>query len=215
MPPKANQDVQGQMNFLLTCIKHSNNGKINWTDVAEELGIVSKAAAAKRYERLLKSHDIQPPKNYGSLSDDPPVSSPVAATPKGPKGTPAKTPRTAKRKRAAAINYNEDSDKEDGEGGSKPFTFKAEPESSDEEEEKRPVKKEKKSPTPEVKSEDKTEDKTEVKPKTEPADDGESDYFSCFSDDIDLLVIEEDGEPKYTMNRWEAKEYDMLMECCW
>lgn len=45
MPPKANQDVAGQMNFLLTCIKHSTNGKINWTEVAEELSIVSKAAA--------------------------------------------------------------------------------------------------------------------------------------------------------------------------
>ncbi|KAL2018653.1 hypothetical protein VTK56DRAFT_556 [Thermocarpiscus australiensis] len=53
-------DTEQQFKFLLSCIKHSAAGKVNFGAVAEELGIVSKAAAAKRYERLLKAHDINP-----------------------------------------------------------------------------------------------------------------------------------------------------------
>ncbi|GKZ68078.1 hypothetical protein AnigIFM60653_006906 [Aspergillus niger] len=47
-----------QLHFLLSCIRHSNSGKIDFTTVAKECSIVTKAAAAKRYERLLKSHGI-------------------------------------------------------------------------------------------------------------------------------------------------------------
>ncbi|OJJ74886.1 hypothetical protein ASPBRDRAFT_52874 [Aspergillus brasiliensis CBS 101740] len=47
-----------QLQFLLSCIRHSNSGKIDFTAVAEECNIVTKAAAAKRYERLLKSNGI-------------------------------------------------------------------------------------------------------------------------------------------------------------
>ncbi|KAK3951504.1 hypothetical protein QBC32DRAFT_325231 [Pseudoneurospora amorphoporcata] len=160
MPPKANQDVAGQMNFLLCCIKHSSNGKINWSEVAGELSIVSKAAAAKRYERLLKAHDIQPPKNYGSLTDDAGpsgagssgTSSPAQAkTPKTPRA-----PRSTKRKRAtAAIDNNEDSSKEGSAGEQhEPFTYKAEPEDSDDDEKQRPLKKEKTTPDVETKQEE-------------------------------------------------------------
>ncbi|EGO56779.1 hypothetical protein NEUTE1DRAFT_138874 [Neurospora tetrasperma FGSC 2508] len=190
MPPKANQDVAGQMNFLLTCIKHSTNGKINWTEVAEELSIVSKAAAAKRYERLLKAHDIQPPKNYGSLTDD--VGASGASSPAKAK-TP-RAPRSTKRKRATAtINYNEDSGNEEGSGDNRePFTYKAEPEDSDDDEKQRPLKKEKTTP--------------EMQTKQEEEDDGESDYFSCCSDDVDLLD-EEDAA-----YGWEGKGYDVLMD---
>ncbi|KAJ4307036.1 hypothetical protein N0V88_000411 [Collariella sp. IMI 366227] len=53
-------DVDAQFKFLLCCIKHSSAGKVNFDNVAEELKIVSKAAAAKRYERLLKAHGITP-----------------------------------------------------------------------------------------------------------------------------------------------------------
>ncbi|KAM3513734.1 hypothetical protein MY11210_002643 [Beauveria gryllotalpidicola] len=41
--------------FLLSCIRHSNDGKVDFEAVAKELNIVTKAAAAKRYERLIKS----------------------------------------------------------------------------------------------------------------------------------------------------------------
>jgi hypothetical protein len=42
MPPI---DTEGHFKFLLMCIKHSAAGKINFQAVAEELDIVSKAAA--------------------------------------------------------------------------------------------------------------------------------------------------------------------------
>ncbi|KAK0706566.1 hypothetical protein B0T26DRAFT_756058 [Lasiosphaeria miniovina] len=53
-------DTESHFKFLLSCIRHSAAGKINFGAVADELNIVSKAAAAKRYERLLKAHDITP-----------------------------------------------------------------------------------------------------------------------------------------------------------
>lgn len=151
--------------------------------------------SAKRYERLLKSHDIQPPKNYGSLTDD--VGASGASSPVKAK-TP-RAPRTTKRKRATAtVNYNEDSGNENGSADNRePFTYKAEPEDSDDEEKKRPLKKEKTTP--------------DVQTKQEEDEDGESDYFSCFSDDVDLLVVE-DIEAEYTRYRCEGKGYDVLMD---
>ncbi|PLB41542.1 uncharacterized protein BDW47DRAFT_122584 [Aspergillus candidus] len=47
---------QDATKFLLSCVRHSNNGKINFEEVATECGITSKGAAAKRYERLVKAH---------------------------------------------------------------------------------------------------------------------------------------------------------------
>ncbi|KAL6720269.1 hypothetical protein ACLMJK_002190 [Lecanora helva] len=55
MAPISNDD---QFKFLISCIRYSDNGKINFDSVAEECGIVSKGAAAKRYERLMKAHGI-------------------------------------------------------------------------------------------------------------------------------------------------------------
>ncbi|KAL8729258.1 MAG: hypothetical protein Q9166_004879 [cf. Caloplaca sp. 2 TL-2023] len=52
--------VDEQFKFLIACIRHSNNGKINFDEVAKECTIISKGAAAKRYERLMKAHDIHP-----------------------------------------------------------------------------------------------------------------------------------------------------------
>lgn len=51
-------DVDSQFKFLIVCIKHSTAGKIDFTEVAKECEIVSKGAAAKRYERLMKAHGI-------------------------------------------------------------------------------------------------------------------------------------------------------------
>ncbi|KAI5864202.1 hypothetical protein GGS23DRAFT_595839 [Durotheca rogersii] len=55
MPPL---DTESQFKFLIVCIKHSTAGKVDFGRVAEECEIVSKGAAAKRYERLMKAHGI-------------------------------------------------------------------------------------------------------------------------------------------------------------
>ncbi|KAK6955310.1 hypothetical protein Daesc_002943 [Daldinia eschscholtzii] len=51
-------DIDSQFKFLIVCIKHSTAGKVDFTEVAKECEIVSKGAAAKRYERLMKAHGI-------------------------------------------------------------------------------------------------------------------------------------------------------------
>ncbi|EGX93188.1 hypothetical protein CCM_04560 [Cordyceps militaris CM01] len=53
-------DAKENVRFLVSCIGHSSNGKINFDLVAKECEIVSRGAAAKRYERLLKSFDVVP-----------------------------------------------------------------------------------------------------------------------------------------------------------
>ncbi|KAI9785461.1 MAG: hypothetical protein M1839_009202 [Geoglossum umbratile] len=55
MPPSSNED---QFKFLISCIRYSNNGRVDFGEVASECGIVSKGAAAKRYERMMKAHGI-------------------------------------------------------------------------------------------------------------------------------------------------------------
>ncbi|KAI1097116.1 hypothetical protein F4804DRAFT_339528 [Jackrogersella minutella] len=61
-------DVDSQFKFLIVCIKHSSLGKVDFTEVAKELSIISKGAAAKRYERLMKAHGISP---SGSMKKEP------------------------------------------------------------------------------------------------------------------------------------------------
>ncbi|KAF7539898.1 hypothetical protein G7054_g1758 [Neopestalotiopsis clavispora] len=56
----STKDDSTQFQFLITCIKNSNAGKVDFAAVAEQLDIVSKGAAAKRYERLMKAHGIGP-----------------------------------------------------------------------------------------------------------------------------------------------------------
>ncbi|KAK3315169.1 hypothetical protein B0H66DRAFT_335795 [Apodospora peruviana] len=58
---EAKTAENSQFVFLLTCVKFSAFGKVDFDCVAKELGIVSRQAAAKRYERLLKAHDIPMP----------------------------------------------------------------------------------------------------------------------------------------------------------
>ncbi|KAI0472240.1 hypothetical protein F4859DRAFT_522188 [Xylaria cf. heliscus] len=55
MPPL---DTESQFRFLISCIRHSSSGKVDFEEVRKECGIVSKGAAAKRYERIMKSHNI-------------------------------------------------------------------------------------------------------------------------------------------------------------
>ncbi|OAQ72902.1 hypothetical protein VFPPC_15214 [Pochonia chlamydosporia 170] len=84
----GNQDPAEQVKFLVSCIGNTNNGRPDFAAVAEELGIVSKAAAQKRYERMLKANGVTGTK------------SPVKASDAGPIPTPQVTP--VKRKAAAA-----------------------------------------------------------------------------------------------------------------
>ncbi|RYP09693.1 hypothetical protein DL764_001119 [Monosporascus ibericus] len=62
MPPI---DTESQFKFLIACIKHSQAGKVDFAAVATECEIVSKGAAAKRYERLMKQHGISPSSGAG------------------------------------------------------------------------------------------------------------------------------------------------------
>ncbi|CAL3966871.1 unnamed protein product [Diplocarpon coronariae] len=57
MAPASNEE---QFKFLISCIRYSNNGKVDFGQVAKECKIVSKGAAAKRYERMMRSHGIAP-----------------------------------------------------------------------------------------------------------------------------------------------------------
>ncbi|KAM3504567.1 hypothetical protein MY10362_003485 [Beauveria mimosiformis] len=84
--------------FLISCIRHSNGGKVDFEAVAKELGIVTKAAAAKRYERLVKKD---------SSSDKPTNTVAGAAAPSDGDEKPAK-PATTKRK-ALALSAPKDS----------------------------------------------------------------------------------------------------------
>ncbi|KAJ9385571.1 hypothetical protein DTO063F5_4164 [Paecilomyces variotii] len=79
---RTNSDEQLQ--FLLSCIRYSNNGKVDFTEVAKECKIVSKGAAAKRYERMMKANGINP--NGGPC---PPSASPDSKTNTPTKGATA------------------------------------------------------------------------------------------------------------------------------
>ncbi|KAK1761172.1 hypothetical protein QBC47DRAFT_397145 [Echria macrotheca] len=98
-------DYESQFRFLLACIKHSANGKVNFTAVADELGIVSKAAAAKRYERLLKAHDILPSSLMGR-GNEANGSAPATAT-------PAPKKANGRKRKAAAVEPEDDSESEE------------------------------------------------------------------------------------------------------
>ncbi|EPE36242.1 hypothetical protein GLAREA_05580 [Glarea lozoyensis ATCC 20868] len=56
MPIISNDD---QFKLLLSCVRHSNNGKVDFLQVARDCGIASKAAATKRYERLARIYGMQ------------------------------------------------------------------------------------------------------------------------------------------------------------
>ncbi|ROW06428.1 hypothetical protein VMCG_04421 [Cytospora schulzeri] len=84
-------DTEAQFKFLICCIKHTNAGKVDFGEVANELEIVSKGAAAKRYERLMKAHGIAGSGNSGRAGGSPAPSGP--SNPTTPK-TPASARKT-------------------------------------------------------------------------------------------------------------------------
>ncbi|KAJ8119325.1 hypothetical protein ONZ43_g3702 [Nemania bipapillata] len=56
----AGPDTDSQFRFLISCIRNSTAGKVDFEEVRKECDIISKGAAAKRYERLMKAHNIAP-----------------------------------------------------------------------------------------------------------------------------------------------------------
>ncbi|CAK7238921.1 MAG: hypothetical protein STHCBS139747_000342 [Sporothrix thermara] len=103
-----------QVTFLLACIKHTvANGKIDFGSLATELNLPSKAAAAKRYERLKKRalatdfSSCTAPYDCADYGGDQAVTAPK------PKGTPVK-PRTKGKAVAATTTKAAEEVAEDG-----------------------------------------------------------------------------------------------------
>ncbi|CEJ80476.1 hypothetical protein VHEMI00655 [[Torrubiella] hemipterigena] len=53
-------DAADHIRFLVACIKSTGAGRPDFDQVAEQLGIVTRGAAQKRYERLIKAHGLGP-----------------------------------------------------------------------------------------------------------------------------------------------------------
>ncbi|KAI4257992.1 MAG: hypothetical protein L6R42_005353 [Xanthoria sp. 1 TBL-2021] len=92
--------VDGQFKFLIACIRHGVNGKIDWEEVAKECSIVTKGAAAKRYERLMKAHDISPQAPREAST----------ASPKRQTGKAKETKPTTMKRKAAESDAAEDNE---------------------------------------------------------------------------------------------------------
>ncbi|KAL8824406.1 MAG: hypothetical protein Q9170_008168, partial [Blastenia crenularia] len=108
---KGKISADDQLKFLLSCLRFSVSGKIDFTEVATECKIVTKGAAAKRYERLLKAHDIQPQSNPS------PRDASVASTKvkKATTTTPTSKAAAAKKRKlieAESTPNNDDDDEE-------------------------------------------------------------------------------------------------------
>ncbi|KAI0161334.1 hypothetical protein GGR57DRAFT_498847 [Xylariaceae sp. FL1272] len=100
MAPAA--DPAEHFKFLISCIRHSQNGKVDFEEVRKELGINTKGAAAKRYERLMKQHGI----TKGGAG--------VKSEPSTPEGKAAKAPKTPKTPKSAKKRKLEEVDEEEG-----------------------------------------------------------------------------------------------------
>ncbi|KAF4971389.1 hypothetical protein FZEAL_9871 [Fusarium zealandicum] len=122
----SKQDPADQVKFLVSCIGHTSNGRPDFQAVADELDIVTKAAAQKRYERMLKAHNISRPGGAAAGGEG-------AKATDGVPSTPTKTP--TKRKAKA-----------DGGGSAKKRTPKAKAKKESEDEEEAKPKKGKKEP---------------------------------------------------------------------
>ncbi|KAG5926040.1 hypothetical protein E4U42_003703 [Claviceps africana] len=107
------QDSADQVKFLLYCISRSNNGRPDFAAVAEDLNIVSKAAAQKRYERMLKAHGLTPGRM--SKGNDAGVSTPDA-TPVKRKTAAPRTLASAKKARGKGVKKEENNDEDSKEG---------------------------------------------------------------------------------------------------
>ncbi|KAL8951811.1 MAG: hypothetical protein Q9222_002227 [Ikaeria aurantiellina] len=95
--------------FLIACIRWSNGGKVNFDEVAKECNVVTKAAAAKRFERLMKAHGIEKASLSNSSSESPGTPTKKAATANGA--------NTKKRKNAEIETNRNGDDEESGQAG--------------------------------------------------------------------------------------------------
>ncbi|KAI9158485.1 hypothetical protein HJFPF1_06480 [Paramyrothecium foliicola] len=105
----SKQDPSDQVRFLVECIRHTANGRPDFAAVAGELGIVSKAAAQKRYERMLKANNVGSKPAAKSSNDE-------EETPKAKrtaKATPTKRKAPAKNGRASKKAKVEDDSESD------------------------------------------------------------------------------------------------------
>ncbi|KAI0457303.1 hypothetical protein F5B21DRAFT_501675 [Xylaria acuta] len=91
-------DTDSQFRFLISCIRHSTAGKVDFEEVRKECDIVSKGAAAKRYERLMKAHNI----TIGAAANGVKKESKDGDEAKKPKARPAK------KRKLEEVNEEED-----------------------------------------------------------------------------------------------------------
>ncbi|KHO02048.1 uncharacterized protein MAM_01049 [Metarhizium album ARSEF 1941] len=95
------QDPAEQVKFLVSCIGHTNNGRPDFAAVADELGIVTKAAAQKRYERMLKANGVTATKSPPKAADDGAMPTPQS-TPVKRKAAAPRIPGSAKKTKGKA-----------------------------------------------------------------------------------------------------------------
>ncbi|VUC23350.1 unnamed protein product [Clonostachys rosea] len=135
-------DATEQVRFLVHCIGNAQNGRPDFNAVATEMGIVSKAAAQKRYERLLKQYNITRKPNQAATTNGDSESTPKKASPKK-RAAPAGVNGSPTKKRAGRgvkkEETDEDEDKPPKGRASRAASQKAETASGDSSEEK-PVK---------------------------------------------------------------------------
>ncbi|KAL4802773.1 hypothetical protein BDV18DRAFT_163735 [Aspergillus unguis] len=122
--------TEDHLDLLISCIKRSSDGKIDFSAVATDCNIISAGAAAKRYSRLLKSHGENKARGAGSGSNSTntaQANNQGQASPSALLSSPPKTPR--KRKAAAPMksdgNTNDDGDTYENGGGAAPPNKKA------------------------------------------------------------------------------------------
>ncbi|PVH80957.1 hypothetical protein DL98DRAFT_588015 [Cadophora sp. DSE1049] len=132
MAPASNEE---QFKFLISCIRYSNNGKVDFSQVAKECKIVSKGAAAKRYERMMRAHGIAP--NAASVK-----SAPRSLKNERTESTPSSStsPTAKKRKTDPFLEEKTAADDDEGFGTVKtePAVTKTEPLVVKQEEERKP-----------------------------------------------------------------------------
>ncbi|OAP57786.1 hypothetical protein AYL99_08524 [Fonsecaea erecta] len=98
-----------QLRFLLSCVKHATNGRVDFVEVAKECGVVSKGAAAKRYERLMKANGISPTTSSVTSSNPKPTQSKQKAKYSDEKPSAGKKPKLDRRSPAYTLKRVEDS----------------------------------------------------------------------------------------------------------
>ncbi|KAG8669833.1 hypothetical protein FPOAC2_09174 [Fusarium poae] len=109
----SKQEPIDQVKFLVSCIGHTSNGRPDFQAVADELDIVTKAAAQKRYERMLKAHGISRPgalaaANNGDGKTDTPPATPTTPSKRKAKGETAGSAKKPRTPRAKAKKESDD-----------------------------------------------------------------------------------------------------------